>query len=79
MLRSLVAASGRRERPCRRRSGFGSGRVRTVTVFVTVLRAAADAIRIGHHEARFVGGIGLEIQNAAGEHVRRDDIQDAAV
>ena len=35
----------------------------------------ADAVRIGQHEARLVGGVGLEVEDAAGEHVRRDEVE----
>ena len=44
-----------------------------------VRRRSADAVGIGHHEARFVGGVRLEIQDAAGEHVRRDQVEDVAL
>ena len=38
------------------------------------LRWPADALRIRHDEARLVRRVGLEIEDAAREHVRRDDV-----
>ena len=34
-----------------------------------------ESIGIGHHKSRFVGGVWLQIQNAARKHVRRDHIE----
>ena len=44
-----------------------------------VRRRAVDAVGIRHHEARLVGGAGFEIEDAAGKHVRRDEVEDVAL
>ena len=56
-------------------AGIGSGRVRTVTDLGRVGRRSVDAVGIGHDEARLVRGARLQIQDAAGKHVRRDEIE----
>src|SRR5262249_28279260 len=43
------------------------------------LRITGHAVWIGEHKSRFVRRVGLEIENAAGKHVRRDDIELKAV
>jgi hypothetical protein len=42
-------------------------------------RGAADAVGIAQRKARFVRGARLQIENAAGEHVRRDQVEDVAL
>jgi hypothetical protein len=42
-------------------------------------RGTVDAVGIGHDEARLVGGTRLQIQDAAGKHVRRDEIEHVAL
>ena len=53
---------------------LGLGRVFTVAICV-----AAAAIGIGEDEARFVGRVGFQIQNAAGKHVGQHDVDDMIV
>ena len=41
-----------------------------------VRRRSVDAVRIRHHEARFVGGVWLQVEDAAGKHVGQDQVED---
>ena len=36
---------------------------------------ADHAVGIGHHEPRLVRRVGLQVEDASGEHVRRDDVE----
>src|SRR5205823_10099265 len=36
---------------------------------------AGEAVRIGHHESSFIRRAGLEVENASGKHVGRDDVE----
>ena len=39
-----------------------------------MLPLSIDAVGIGDHESAFVLGVGLEVEEAAGEHVRRGEL-----
>ena len=41
-----------------------------------VRRGTGNPVRIGHDEARFVGRVRLEVEDAAGKHVRQRQVED---